>query len=341
MRYLAFSLFHSFLEKLAEEFKVFVPSKEGNLVKWKEWSKGDEVFISHRASQSVKRFFFPPREEVFNPKKEIDFSAENLVFVGLKACDLRALKSLDAVFIEGEFEDPFYKKRRENAIVISIDCTDPSEVCFCNLMGGKPYAEEGFDLNLSLAEDGFIIESGSEKGDKLLERLKDITEEATEDQKEKAEKRRAVALQKLEELNKAYRHFDFKKVVATLREQDDFWMEESFPCVECGACVFTCPTCRCFILYDTAELTRKKIWDGCELPMFARVAGGINPRAHKFERFQNRYFCKLGDYEKIYSKPGCVGCGRCISVCPGGIDMRKVINHGGNKIAGEKSLSTH
>ena len=158
---------------------------------------------------------------------------------------------------------------------------------------------------------------------------------------EKAEKRRAVALQKLEELNKAYRHFDFKKVVATLREQDDFWMEESFPCVECGACVFTCPTCRCFILYDTAELTRKKIWDGCELPMFARVAGGINPRAHKFERFQNRYFCKLGDYEKIYSKPGCVGCGRCISVCPGGIDMRKVINHGGNKIAGEKSLSTH
>ncbi len=339
MRYLALTLFQEFLRKISEVYEVFIPFKEENLIRWKRWQEGEEPFLSYRASQSVKKFFFTIREKVGDFRAPVEPESRPVALVGLKACDLRALQSLDTVFIEGEFEDPFYRERRKNALVITIDCTEPCNYCFCNLLGGKPYALEGFDVNLGFIGDGFIVTTGSEKGNELISSLSHLLKDAEPSQLKELEKRRTGAEARLAEINSKYSRINFNETVEALRQKDDFWIRESFRCVECGACVFACPTCRCFILYDSAQLERVRLWDGCELPMFARVAGGINPRAYKFQRFQNRYFCKLSDYNKLYSRPGCVGCGRCAAVCPGGIDMRSVLMRGGT-LAGEKSLST-
>jgi hypothetical protein len=95
-------------------------------------------FNNIRTCTPVKEFLFPLRElaavfpEPFEPKEIKPFA----VF-GLKDCDLRSIEILDKVFTEEEFEDPFYVSRREKMFIISSDCFEPAESCFCNVLDGN------------------------------------------------------------------------------------------------------------------------------------------------------------------------------------------------------------
>ena len=128
-------------------------------------------FNNIRVCTPVKEFLFPLRElaaifpEPLEPKDIKPFA----VF-GLKECDLRSIDVLDKVFTEKDFEDPFYVKRRENMFIISTDCFDPAESCICNFLSGKPFAKDGYDLNVSKVNSGFVVEVGSEKGQAFVEK---------------------------------------------------------------------------------------------------------------------------------------------------------------------------
>ena len=102
----------------------------------------------------MKTFLLPPIDEVVGSKIKQE---KPWLFLGVKACGLAALPILDQAF-GGDFTDPLYQKRRKESVIISSDCTQPWETCFCTLIGGQPYAKEGFDLNLSKVWDGFVIE---------------------------------------------------------------------------------------------------------------------------------------------------------------------------------------
>ncbi len=291
----------------------------------------DLVLGTARAVEPLKALLFPPRDdlgECFDAGKP---DAPLTAIVGATACDLRALKVLDQVFLGGEFKDPYYEKKRKNLLVVSMDCTLPFDVCFCMFFGDAPNPSEGYDLNLTpLAggKDGYLVESGSEQGEKLLAEagLTDasaaLLERRTAQRKEAAEqvKRQAAAagLSAVETITERFR----------ASRDAAFWKKHADKCVECGACNFICPACHCFLLVDVearGRFKRFKNWDSCLYPAFARVAGGANPRPRRIERLRNRFEKKFDFLQETIKLWGCTGCGRCTEACAGDIDVREVL----------------
>jgi sulfhydrogenase subunit beta (sulfur reductase) len=280
---------------------------------------------SYRTGAPPRYLFYFPRERVYPIKQ--DFPRR--VIAGLKACDIRAMELLDKALLEGGFTEPAYAKWRENTIVISADCSEICETCSCNLSGGKPYAEIGFDINVSGINGNFVLSVGSDKGEELLKLLlgnSELREALPADIQLLDENRKKIEI-KLEEKNSRYMNgaddIDFRSIDASV------WMDESKECIGCGACTNVCPTCYCLILNDESRkdnFLKVRSFDSCQWHGYARVAGGGTPRPKMHERFRNRYLCKLDYMKSNFQTGGCTGCGRCTEACAAGIDFRKVIS---------------
>ena len=144
--------FNSGLTNALKSFTIYTPQEGLSDIEWKRLKEEDidkVVYDQTRPPVPLKRFFLPPKERVSDSLPE-----EKMILIGVKACDLAALDIMDAVFLKGDFVDPFYRERRKNSLIISADCTFPRDVCFCILRGYKPYPEKGFDLNLSPSGEG-------------------------------------------------------------------------------------------------------------------------------------------------------------------------------------------
>ena len=268
---------------------------------------------------------------------EQDGSRDVQIAMGGRACDLGALGILDKVFLENDIEDPFYRQRRDNLIIITSDCVEPVEGCFCNLVGGQPYADVGFDLNMSVVTDGYVVIAGSDRGKGVLEKAKSVLKEATAEQLAERDERRAACVKMLQEQN---REFDAAVGAggqggdgeSSVGGQVDVGsMEELAGCVECGACSFICPTCHCFFIYDQSaravgQNERWLAWDSCVAASYAKMAGvgGVKPtpRPELSNRLENRIRHKFEWMVRNLGVVGCVGCGRCIEACLGGSDVR-------------------
>jgi ferredoxin len=323
----------AFLGSLEKRGDLYVTTRdeEGN-VKLKRYSEiGDYKYPGVRALQPLKPFFFSALEEVAEyPSKEETSLKESKRFtiVGAAGCDLRAIQALDKVFLEGDFKDPFYEEKRNKALIIGIDCTEPLETCFCTLVGVNPYGEKTFDLNLTKIEGGYVVEVGSDKGKEVVEADKTLFKPATDKHLSQREAIRSKAKETVEKQSKEFKPPGTWQEVLASAYEDGSWTRNVETCVECGACLFICPTCQCFLLYDQKygdRYKRLKMWDTCAYRSFTRVAGGANPRDRLIERFRHRYYHKLDYFPKSYGFEGCTGCGRCIIACPGEIDMRKVL----------------
>lgn len=284
-----------------------------------------------RALDPLKSLFFRPRQDLgdyFGPAQTP--SPAQRAVVGATACDLASLRILDYVFLEGEFVDPYYEALRRNTLIVSVDCTAPRDVCFCTFLEGKPYPETGFDLNLSPLEGGYVIEAGTQLGTDLLEQHGADSHEATQQQlKARQENRSAVAAQVDRQAKEAGLEVSTSLQDSVRRSRNaPLWEQLAEKCVECAACNFICPTCHCFLLTDLEDsqgFRRFKKWDACLYPAFAREASGANPRARRAERLHGRLEKKFDFIVANAGAWGCVGCGRCIEVCPGKIDMRETL----------------
>jgi FixJ family two-component response regulator/ferredoxin len=293
-----------------------------------------------RPVDPLKVFFFDPRRRVAvypAPWSELVSGGEagelRRVIAGVKRCDFHALSLLDKVFLEGDFVDPFYKAARENTLIVTTDCSDPGPSCSCVLMGLNPFCEEGFDLNVSEVSDGLIVEAGSDRGRNVVETIKERAKEVSPSNLVEREERR----RRVQELMKA-RLADFLpeepyEELVKRAADSPVWDECAVKCVGCAACTQICPTCHCFFLFEQAQRQARlegryeiiRAWDSCQYPAFARVAGGANPRKSVAGRFLHRYTDKFVDFKEAYGAYGCTGCGRCIDVCMGKIDMREVL----------------
>ena len=333
MRFISRDNFARFLNALSAEYDVFVPVKKGEQRFYERYNSfTDDVVVGEvRAFEPLKSFFMRAREVVAEDfENSIPSKGKPLAIVGAKACDLKGFKVQDSVFQGRDYQDPFYIKARRENLIISSDCTCAIETCFCLALGLRPYPQENFDLNLSPLSGGFLIESGSDKGQILINKYSSLfegTNQTMASQRQQNRKQVVRAVEKNIKQNAIPSEEQYKGMIERNFESK-IWREEARTCVECGACNTVCPTCHCFLLYDQndqARMERLRIWDSCMIKDFARVAGGANPRPHLWMRLRNRFEKKFDFFPKTADIYACTGCGRCISACPGKIDIRKVL----------------
>lgn len=281
-----------------------------------------------RTIEPLKSYFFKIIETVscyFG--HQIHGGAGKILILGARGCDLEGLEVEDRVFTDGEFKDGFYAANRENSFIVGADCTDCGRTCFCTLMKGKPFPAKLFDLNLSPVEGGFVVQVGTEAGQKMIDQNRAIFSTADPKQIEEREKNRTAMTERLIEQNKGFGIRAELSASHRINLRNKAWQGLTKDCVECSACNFVCPTCTCFLLTDEdkrSSYQRDKSWDACLKAGYARLAGGANPRGKLHERLQNRYQCKCDySYDRL-ARYACVGCGRCIDGCAGNIDMRKI-----------------
>jgi len=311
------------LGKWREQYTVLAPLAEKRDLFFQLIDSGNAgriVYDRVRAAQPLKSFLLPPLEEVAGVPNP---SIRSLLFLGAKACDLKALQILDHAF-GGDFADPSYQARRERSVLVGTDCTDPLDTCCCTWVGGQPYPTEEYDLNVSGVRGGFVVEVGSKKGRALLAGFEGHLKTVVKEKKQAVVHQRKQTVQAVERKNRAYRLSDKQKQVLVGAWDAAVWQKHSETCVECGACNHACPTCHCYYLDDITRKAFVKLrgWDACQYTGYAVTAGGGTPRPRLVQRFRNRYFCKFDYLDENYGICGCTGCGRCIEACQGKIDQR-------------------
>ncbi len=331
--------FRQVLDAAGKEGKVYIPrpgtNRAGETNFHYEIMTGETPFewTGYRPNEPLKTFLFTGRmkaaEYPSTGDSEPGTNPEPVTIVGGAACDIESLRSLDAVFLQDSFTDIFYRARRTEHVLISADCTEPRDTCLCTLAGINPYPTSGFDLNLSMVENGYLVEIGSKKGEELISPHAGLFTKATDELIRMRDEARAAARKKVEELNKQYVPSRSRREILEIQRESEDWYEQVKTCIECGACLFACPTCHCFLLYDQVgekgTFQRIKEWDACSYGGYSRMAGGSSPRLGIMERFRHRYLHKFEYFPKNYDFEACTGCGRCIEGCMGKIDMRKVL----------------
>ncbi|MCM8784972.1 MAG: 4Fe-4S dicluster domain-containing protein [Candidatus Omnitrophica bacterium] len=323
--YIKLEDWQGFIKGKLEGNRIYAPVENNNFLFYEilnEKNLEKVVYDKARTVEPLKIFLYPIKEFVVPEIENI----ENIVVMGVTSCDLKGLEILDSVFIKGDYKDLNYKRRRENLLIISIDCKEPYNSCFCNLVGINPYPEKNFDLNLSKIESGFIVEVGSEKGKEFIGDDKRFYR-INETQIKNLEEDRKKVIEKLEEINRIFNLKDFENLEGMY--QKEYWeISDVKNCVSCGSCTFNCPTCVCFLLEDTSDdgnFKKVKVWDSCLFPGYAKMASGETPRPTLYDRYANRMLCKYWYMKDNFDIIGCTGCGRCISGCIGKIDKRKVL----------------
>ena len=323
---------YAFLHKAVEEkldgyTDVILPGSKGNGGTF-FGHLGDDfniVLDSYRTVDPVKILFYLTRERM----QPDEWATKKRIILGVKACDLRALELLDRALINQDFVDPAYKHWRENSTIVTTDCSEIADTCHCNLLDGLPFAESGFDLNLSRLDENFVVNVGSEKGEALLNLMKKQVklEQISETVKQQVDDNRNAVRDLLVKQNSA---FPRSKNLDHMRSVElDWWSDESRACIGCGACTNICPTCYCLILNDETEaqkFIKERTYDSCQWSGYARVAGGGTPRPEMGKRFRNRYLCKFDYMPHNFDRIGCTGCGRCTDACAAQIDFREVVS---------------
>ncbi|MBU0548373.1 MAG: 4Fe-4S dicluster domain-containing protein [Candidatus Omnitrophica bacterium] len=333
--------------KLKKDYRVFFPvTEEKNATKKTDYSYRELtvnepfVFNPYRTVEPLKTFFTPPLDkaaEYFNQEGSIEDFPKIIIF-GVKSCDIVGHKVQDFVFLEGVEVDSLYRLRRENIIFISSDCTDFKEVCHCLAWEILPYPTEGFDLNLSPLNEGYLVETGSKKGEELIQQYKEFFVIAKDTQLTARKVKRENLIERLKK-HLLPQHLVSKDIVQRLIKEGynlDTWQQFMLTCVECGGCNFICDTCHCFLLMDKKEgnINKKlKAWDACLYTNYAKVAGGANPLKTRTRRLRFRFTKKFDFFVDNLGMPACCGCGRCIEVCPGKIDIREVLKDLAKKLS--------
>ena len=280
---------------------------------------------------SWKRFLFPPRVRLWRATgvdaiEEEPHDERPLALVGVRPCELHAIAIQDRVFMGGAHIDADYSARRAGLFVVAVNCHDPSSACFCTSVGTGPAADAGYDLLLDELLDGehrFLVRAGSAAGGEVLDELD--TRAATGDDRDEAAAALAEAAQRIRRALEP----DARDVLLRNLEHPR-WDEVAERCLTCGNCTLVCPTCFCSSVEDTTDLAdgaeRWRVWDSCFSLAYSHVAGAGPSRPTSRSRYRQWLTHKLATWPDQFDVQGCVGCGRCISWCPVGIDITEEVS---------------
>ncbi|MEZ5840799.1 MAG: 4Fe-4S dicluster domain-containing protein [Hyphomicrobiales bacterium] len=290
----------------------------------------DSLFEYAAAPQGFKRHLWPPRQTLWQSEladgrmtiRPAELPAARLALFAARSCDIEALAVLDGVFDNGDFADPHYAARRRNAFIVAVECTRSAETCFCASMGSGPGREAGFDIALTELRDGaghrLLARAGSERGAAILAEVSSRPASPADDDQRTARLADAAASQTRRMPP------DAEDLLKGNREHPR-WDAVAERCLSCGNCTMVCPTCFCTTMEDANALdlstaTRTRRWDSCFSVDFSYLHGGaVRPSVRS--RYRQWITHKLAHWHDQFGRSGCVGCGRCITWCPVGIDI--------------------
>ena len=294
-------------------------------------NKRKALFDHVLGMQSWKKIFHVPEDTIYRiEKKQSDVEINPVpaeeckkALIGIRSCEINALAIQDRVLIDGPYPDPSYAARRRNTFIIAVNCGRPGGTCFCASMGTGPRVSGGFDLALTELINGdthrFLVECGSLAGEELLKSIPHREAEAADiEQAEKIMEKAAAKMGR--RLNT-----DDLRENLTARFDDPHWWEIAKRCASCGNCTMVCPTCFCMNIEDNTDLSgqnieRQRKWDSCYTIGFSYIHGG-SIRNSAMARYRQWLMHKMVYWPEQFGTYGCVGCGRCITWCPMGIDI--------------------
>jgi ferredoxin len=299
--------------------------------------RGDGALFGYASTpQSWKRFLHPPALALWRGERRGDGFVvapatpppEKLAFIGARACDLHAIAIQDRVLQEGAHRDEGYAARRGNLFLVAVNCGAAGGTCFCLSLGTGPRAASGFDLALTeLVDDAghrFLVEIGSAAGAAVLAGIASRPAGAADE-----EAAAAVVAGAAARMGRTLP--DAGEVPQLLRRNLDHprWDEVAERCLTCGNCTMVCPTCFCTTVSDETTLdgaaaARVRHWDSCFTMDFSWLHGG-SVRASPRARYRQWMTHKLSTWWDQFGTSGCVGCGRCITWCPVGIDLTEEV----------------
>lgn len=298
--------------------------------------RGDEALFGYAVGpHSWKKYLHAPRQTLWRATRDGDEiriegpreTMPRLAFLGVRACELNAIRIQDRVLVEGDYVDPHYQARRAAAFIIAVNCGEAGGVCFCASMGAGPRAPAGYDLALTeLSIDGesrFLLEIGSSAGASMIERVP--CRAATVAEIDAAEARVAATAR---QMGREMPAVDLRTVLAE-NLQHERWRDVATRCLSCANCTMVCPTCFCTTVDETSDLagtafSRERRWDSCFTMDFSYLHGG-GVRTSVESRYRQWMTHKLSTWFDQFGESGCVGCGRCIAWCPVGIDITQEV----------------
>ncbi len=286
----------------------------------------DRYFDYTVPADSWKRLFFPPRLRMWTATlgggtpvtRDEAEPARRLALLGVRGCDLAAIRVQDRVFLGGAHPDPHYRARRDGAFIVAINCARATSTCFCPSMGTGPRADGGQDLSLTELPDGrFLVETFTSEGETVAAALP-ASQATAGDKAEATEIAQATA---------ASMHRTMPDgIAATLAGAFDSprWQAIADRCLACGNCTLVCPTCFCSAVEHTTDLAgnarQERRWDTCFSAGHSYIHGG-SVRTSTAPRYRQWLTHKLSTWHDQFGTSGCTGCGRCIAWCPAAIDI--------------------
>jgi ferredoxin len=286
--------------------------------------------------RSFKRWFFPPRLKLFQAERDGDGgfhvseepeAPRRLALIGARSCELAAMRIHDRVLRDGPVADPDYVRRRADVFTVAVQCAEAGGTCFCTSMQTGPRAEGGFDLALTeLIDDAghrFVVEVGSDRGAAVM---RDVPHEAASE--ELVGRARAQSDRCAQGMGRTMETAGLRDLLLRNLEHPR-WDHVADRCLSCANCTMVCPTCFCSEVEDHTDLTgqraeRTRHWDSCFTMQHSHLHAG-SVRASTRARYRQWLTHKLATWHDQFGSSGCVGCGRCVTWCPVGIDITEEV----------------
>jgi formate hydrogenlyase subunit 6/NADH:ubiquinone oxidoreductase subunit I len=313
---------------------VVAPVEEEGVLLFRSIKSADRAVLppSGKTRWSPKEYFFPRSETLYT--YTVDGSSIRLsdppkeetrqVLIGVRPCDAAGFAILDDTFL-GDIPDSIYGHRRERTTIISAACTAAGPECFCTAVDGSPVGTVGSDVQIVPLDNGWLLRSLTEKGAELIGSASGEWEQAAAKELKEIEKLGARVAQQID-------RGAIQREWGELLERGfdhPAWEKAAEHCLSCSTCSYVCPSCSCFDMNHEGSAwcgSQCRSWDACTYAVFTLHASGHNPRSTPSDRYRQRVLHKFAFTDK--DREGsfrCVGCGRCVALCPAGVDIAEEV----------------
>lgn len=318
------------------KWETYVPLEHrGGDIQFEKINSDDKKASLERLNLDYESLVIPPKTICFPQLdslfkfQDVEISetvsppARKLLF-GIRACDLKGMLFMDD-FFKRKFEDIYYLNRSKDRLLVLVGCKQPPRDCFCTSTKTGPFLESGYDLQMVDIGDLYFVEVASGKGREFVNDYRKYFEKASEETSARAKEAKHAAEKAIS------RNVDFEGAVKRFCEDkipEEIYEPIAERCIYCGGCLYVCPTCSCFNVFDVQKGDsgrRYRNWDTCVFEGYTREASGHNPRSEKATRTSRRYEHKLKYDYLTTGMSGCVGCGRCLASCPVNIGIIQII----------------